>query len=656
MKLRQKFLGLSGLAGALLLIVSVIGFFMADSNLEDSVESELSTSVASEADGLDSWLQHRAAFVESAANQMDTFNGNMAKLKDKEILTVAKSDENITDLYLGLSDGYFNYAKAPEATGKTDPTGRPWYQQAVAAGKMVFTEPYIGRTSGKLLLSVAKPIKADGKVIGVVSGDISLETLNAKVSEVKYHGEGRGFIFDKNGKILASANPDFVNKEVSSLEGFGEHLSEMTSKDTGYFTFTMDGEERVCAYKTVPSTDWVLGLTVPTDVVFAPVARIKYVYMGLIPIGFILMVLSCMLFARSIVRPVEALEAHARKLAEGDLRLEALDVATSDEIGSLTNAFNQMNKNLKGLITKMAGTAEQVAASSEELTASAQQSAEASSNVANNVTEVAEGVEKQLENVDATKRNVDAVADNVMQMSQRAEAMSASANDTETAASHGAKLMEEAIARMEHIEQSSLKSAEEIRRLGENSREIGSIVEAISAIADQTNLLALNAAIEAARAGDQGRGFAVVAEEVRKLAAESLDSAEKIKERIGIIQKDTEDAVVTISNNTEEVKEGMNMIRTVGDNFTDIRRQIGNSKKHVDEIAAAVDHVSKGTEDIVKAIDEIDTVSRKTSDNTQTISAAAEEQSASNEEIAAASQSLANLANDMQTAIGKFKL
>ena len=83
---------------------------------------------------------------------------------------------------------------------------------------------------------------------------------------------------------------------------------------------------------------------------------------------------------------------------------------------------------------------------------------------------------------------------------------------------------------------------------------------------------------------------------------------------------------------------------------------VNGIKSQMEEINASVQTVSNGAGQIVEAVDSIDTVSRSTAQNTQTISAATEEQSASNEEIAAASQALANLATDMQTAIGQFKL
>ena len=115
----------------------------------------------------------------------------------------------------------------------------------------------------------------------------------------------------------------------------------------------------------------------------------------------------------------------------------------------------------------------------------------------------------------------DETNNDINNMADKSKLVSRSSGETAEAARQGSKLMEDAVHLMGNIEKSVMESAEMVKKLGENSQEIGQIVEAISSISDQTNLLALNAAIEAARAGEAGRGFAVVAEEVRKLAAES---------------------------------------------------------------------------------------------------------------------------------------
>ena len=117
----------------------------------------------------------------------------------------------------------------------------------------------------------------------------------------------------------------------------------------------------------------------------------------------------------------------------------------------------------------------------------------------------------------------------------------------------------------------------------------------------------------------------MVAEEVRKLASESQDSAEQIKQRIASIQQDTAEAVKAMRAGTEEVKSGTAAIREVGDQFEGILGLVNGIKQEMDGINASVNLVAEGAGHIVSAVDSIDGISRKTSEHTHTISAAAQE-------------------------------
>jgi methyl-accepting chemotaxis protein len=304
----------------------------------------------------------------------------------------------------------------------------------------------------------------------------------------------------------------------------------------------------------------------------------------------------------------------------------------------------------------MSYNSEQVAASSEQLTASSQSSADASVHVAEIVNDISEAVRRQMNNINAAKGNIDVIFTDIKEVEEKSRVVTDTSNKTSVAAHKGSELMGVAVKSMSRIEKSVMASAEVVRKLGDNSRQIGQIVEAIAAISEQTNLLALNAAIEAARAGEHGKGFAVVAEEVRKLAAQSQESAEQIKLRIDSIQSDTEDAVASMQAGTGEVKQGTAAIDEVGEQFGQILSMVNDITAQMDKINSSVQTVAKQAETIVTMIDEIDVLSKKTSDNMQTISSATEEQSASNEEIAAASQALSTMAGDMQDAVGKFKI
>ena len=637
-------------------IVSIIGYYMASTDLRKSVESEMKATVETQAAQLDGWLNEKKAFGVSTANQMSSLNGNMALLKAKETLGTTTSDKELLEMSAGLEDGYFYGYNSGDNTGKKDPTQRPWYKDAKTADKPVFTEAYTDTNTGKLVVSVAVPVKANGQFIGATCTDIALDVLTNQANNMKYQGEGVGIIMEKSGNVLATSGAGEPMKSFKDIDGLGKHFDEMIQKGEGYFDVTINGTDKVFGYTTVPSTGWVIGISAPYDFVFASLKHLKLVYGILTVFGLLLAVGACLAFASRIMKPIADLEAHAEELAKGNLSLDDLPITSSDEIGTLTNAFNVMSGNIRKMISHMAKTAEQVAASSEELTANAQQSADAAVHVAETVGEVSMGMSQQLNDIDGAKKSVDTVYTDITSMADKARTVTTTSGQTAEAAQTGGKLMESAVGRMGNIEQSVMSSADAVRKLGENSQQIGQIVEAISSIAEQTNLLALNAAIEAARAGEHGRGFAVVAEEVRKLAAESQTSAEQIKERIASIQRDTTEAVASMEAGTEEVKSGTAAIREVGTQFSDILSMVNGIKSQMEEINASVQTVSNGAGQIVEAVDSIDTVSRSTAQNTQTISAATEEQSASNEEIAAASQALANLATDMQTAIGQFKL
>ncbi len=373
-------------------------------------------------------------------------------------------------------------------------------------------------------------------------------------------------------------------------------------------------------------------------------------------IVLVLAVATSLVISRGISSIAQQLVAAAHQIAAGEITREDVQSTSSDEMGQMAVAFSQMKANLRELIEQVVKAAEQVGASSEELTASASQSALASNQVAEAVGHIAQGAERQMGAIDATSAVVEQMSASVQQVSANANEVAMLSNKAAESATSGGAAIQKAVRQMSQIEQAVGNSAGMVGTLGERSQEIGQIVDTISGIAGQTNLLALNAAIEAARAGEQGRGFAVVAEEVRKLAEQSQEAAKQIADLIGVIQQDTNQAVLAMDAGTREVKIGTEVVNAAGVAFREIADLITQVSGQVREISAAMQQMASGSEQIVLSVKDIDDSSKKSVEVTQNVSAATEEQSATVEEIAAASQALARMAEDLQLAVRKFSI
>jgi len=360
--------------------------------------------------------------------------------------------------------------------------------------------------------------------------------------------------------------------------------------------------------------------------------------------------------ATMIASPLKSMLKDVEAVAAGDLSIKKSDIDSRDEVGKLAQAFNQMVVNTRAMIKQVSQSAEQVAASSEELTAGAQQSAEASNNIACSITQVAQGSEKQVSAVNETSAIVQEISATMEEMSATATEMATMSEQTASAAIEGKTSVDRAVTQMGAVSVGAKQAQSAAVELKASSAQIGEIVALISTIAGQTNLLALNAAIEAARAGEQGRGFAVVAEEVRKLAEQSEAAAHQIKGLVGSNHDSIGKVVGAIDVAISDITQGVELVNVAGTNFGAINEQVRKVTDQVRIIAKAINEAAIGSQRIVNSIKEVESVSRDSAAEAQTVSAATEEQSASMEEIAASSQALAKLAVDLQSAVSKFRV
>lgn len=363
-------------------------------------------------------------------------------------------------------------------------------------------------------------------------------------------------------------------------------------------------------------------------------------------------VLSGIYLVRSITKPIVSMAEH---MDSGDLNFVA-SVHSEDELGQLVRAFDKMTSSLRKMVVDIQSNAEQVASSSEELTATSTQSSLAANQVAVTIEKVAHSSAKQSSLVQEAVHSTNSMTAAIKKVASDTSAVEIISEKTSEEAQRGTEAIARVVSQMENIEQTVSESALVVSKLGERSREIGEITNVIASIAGQTNLLALNAAIEAARAGENGRGFAVVAEEVRKLAEQSHEAAQKIAGLIGTIQSDTEQAVQAMTSGTQEVKVGTEVVHIAGQSFSGIAALVTEVSSKIVYIAESIVVMTERSEALLSTMDAVDIASKDIAAQTQTVSAATQEQYAAMEQVESFSQNLSRMAQELQAAVVTFKL
>ncbi len=313
-------------------------------------------------------------------------------------------------------------------------------------------------------------------------------------------------------------------------------------------------------------------------------------------------------------------------LAEGDLTVKT--TVSEDITGAIADSVNYAIDELRSLVTTINETSEQVSSSAQETQTTARHLANAAEQQAQQISSATSAINLIVSSMDIVSKD-------------SAESADVAERSVEIA-SRGAEVVRETISGMDSIRDQIQETSNRIKRLGESSQEIGSIVELINDIAEQTNILALNAAIQAASAGEAGRGFAVVADEVQRLAERSTSATKRIETLVQTIQSDTNEAVNSMEQTTAEVVAGARLAEDAGSALGDIERVSHDLSALIQNISTAARAQSAAATDVSVSMNAIQEITSQTS------------QGAS--QTADSIGTLAQLASDLRRSVAHFKL
>jgi len=377
--------------------------------------------------------------------------------------------------------------------------------------------------------------------------------------------------------------------------------------------------------------------------------------------GAVIFVIAFLLFfvaTHALIKRIQTSSKIVQAVAGGDLTVGVKQetVKSKDETGTLLESVYKMTRDLRGMVGQVKETSSLIAASSVQLSASTEQMNQAVQHINHAIQEVASGTNEQMNNVTESTEAVHGISRGMDQVAEAIQHMAEYSSKVNEDAHLGTEVVARSIEYMDQVKRSFENVSSMILSLETRSKEIEAIADMITEIADQTHLLALNASIEAARAGEHGEGFAVVAAEVRKLADQSADSAEKVSRLIRQIRSEADKAVSAVSEGSKVMEQGLVEVRQSGNAFRNIANAIGEISSQSQEASVIAEQVHLHSHETAAKMNRMAEILSVSAKNIQNIAAALEEQHASIEEIASAFGHLRKMADGLQLLTNQFKL
>lgn len=373
---------------------------------------------------------------------------------------------------------------------------------------------------------------------------------------------------------------------------------------------------------------------------------------------FVIAAIVSIITSRKLATSIKGTREAIVELAEGNLitPVEEGLIERRNEIGDMAKAVEHLRKELLDIIGDIKKSSAILLDSGNNLSEMAENTSTTTEQMSKVIEDISKGAVSQAEEIEAASVHIGDMGNVIEEIVTNVDGLDKTSAKMKNASDESTQIIHELSKSNDRTTKAIEKISNQIHTTNDSVQMIGEAVELITAIAGQTSLLALNASIEAARAGEHGKGFAVVASEIQKLAEQSNDSAEKIKQIIAELLKDSEATVQIMGEVEVIVNEQQEKLNETKAKFVDVAEGVDNSREETEAIQSRTEICDTSREKVIDVISNLSAISQENAASTEETTASMAELNETIRILAGAAGNLKTLSKNLEKDMEFFKL